>query len=45
MLGLSITEVLGCKRDELWRQLPDYGVTRPWQPLEIGPGASVAANH
>ena len=37
MLGLSITQVLGCERDELWAQLPDYSVTRPWQSLEIGP--------
>ncbi len=37
MLGIPITQVLGCERDELWRQLPDYSVTRPWQALEIGP--------
>ena len=37
MLGVSITQVLGCKRDDLWQQLPDYAVTRPWQPMEIGP--------
>ena len=37
MLGLSITQVLGCQRDELWAQLPDYIVTRPWQSVEIGP--------
>ena len=37
MLGIPITQVLGCGRDELWAQLPDYSVTRPWQSLEIGP--------
>ena len=37
MLGVSITEVLGCKRDELWQQLPDYSVMRPWQQMESGP--------
>ena len=37
ILGHSITQVLGCQRDELWKQLPDYSVTRPWQSLEIGP--------
>ncbi len=37
MLGIPITQVLGCERDELWAQLPDYSVTRPWQSLEIGP--------
>lgn len=37
MLGIPITQVLGCQRDELWRRLPDYSVTRPWQSLEIGP--------
>ena len=37
MIGIPITEVLGNERDELWTQLPDYSVTRPWQPLEIGP--------
>lgn len=37
ILGLSIAQVLGCERDELWAQLPDYSVTRPWQPLEVGP--------
>ena len=37
MLGLPITQVLGNQRDELWAQLPDYSVTRPWQPLEVGP--------
>ena len=37
MLGVSITQVLGCKRDELWQQLPDYLVTRPWQEMENGP--------
>ena len=37
MLGLPITQVLGCERDQLWAQLPEFSVTRPWQPLEIGP--------
>ena len=37
MLGIPITQVLGNQRDELWTQLPDYSVTRPWQSLEIGP--------
>ena len=37
MLGLEITGVLGRKRDELWAQLPDYTVLRPWQPLDFGP--------
>ena len=37
MIGIPITEVLGNERDELWTQLPDYAVTRPWQPLEVGP--------
>ncbi len=37
MLGLSITQVLGNERDELWAQLPEYSVTRPWQPLDVGP--------
>ena len=37
MLGLSITEVLGCSRDALWQQLPDYLVTRSWQLQDAGP--------
>lgn len=37
MLGIPITEVLGCERDQLWAQLPEYSVTHPWQALEIGP--------
>ena len=37
MLDIPITQVLGNKRDELWTQLPDYLVTRPWQSLEVGP--------
>ena len=37
MLDVPITQVLGRERDELWTQLPDYTVTRPWMPLEIGP--------
>ena len=36
ILGVSIPEVLGGTRDELWSRLPDYMVTRPWQELEIG---------
>ncbi len=37
ILGVSIPEVLGGSRDELWAQLPDYAVTHPWQELEVGP--------
>lgn len=37
MLTLEIPAVLGHKRDELWGQLPDYAVLRPWQSLELGP--------
>jgi two-component system NtrC family sensor kinase len=37
MLGLEISAVLGRKRDELWHQLPEYNVLRPWQPLDFGP--------
>ena len=37
MLAIPITQVLGCKRDELWQQLPDFSVTRPWQQMESGP--------
>ena len=36
-LSLEIADVLGRQRDDLWNQLPDYSVLRPWQPLDIGP--------
>ena len=37
MLGLQIPSVLGQQRDELWGELADYAVLRPWQALDIGP--------
>jgi len=37
MLGCELADVLGRRRDDLWRQLPEFLVLRPWQPLEIGP--------
>lgn len=37
ILGVSIPDVLGSTRDELWARLPDYIVTHPWQELEVGP--------
>ncbi len=37
MLGHELADVLGRRRDDLWRQLPEYTVLRPWQPLDIGP--------
>ena len=37
ILGVSILDVLGNSRDELWARLPDYAVTHPWQELEVGP--------
>ncbi len=37
ILGVSIPDVLGGTRDELWARLPDYSVTHPWQELEVGP--------
>ncbi len=37
MLGCELADVLGRRRDDLWRQLPEFNVLRPWQPLDIGP--------
>ena len=37
MLDVEIPTVLGRERDELWAQLPEYSVLRPWMPLDIGP--------
>lgn len=37
MLGHEIADVLGRRRDDLWAQLSDFVVLRPWHPLDIGP--------
>ncbi len=37
MLGHELADVLGRRRDDLWRHLPEYSVLRPWQPLDMGP--------
>ena len=37
MLGHELADVLGRRRDDLWGQLPEYTVLRPWQALDIGP--------
>lgn len=37
MLGLSIAEILGHRREELHEELPDYQVMIPWHTVEPSP--------